>query len=701
MPDSRPLQVILENLPRFLKEFMLWCVWIVRLGDGKGKIPLSPMNGSILRVNWPLEWSRFDDAAVTYQWGRHAGLGVLMRPDDRVIGINLDDCIDENGGLRLWAASIVSGLPTYWEFSPSGHGLRGFVRGTLPPDCPKKMAMAGGRIEAYCEGRFLTVTGHRLPGSAEDVQDCPAHLERFIRLFRTPPPEPSAAPGPVMATMDIQAGDAQRSPIALAVHSTAASAPWPEPERLESELVQVAQFDLALLPTSFQPFARDVAERLQVPWDFLGAATLVALAGITGRRAHVNPKGRDTSWREAGNLWGGIVAEPGTMKTPAIKQALKILQRLEDEAAGQFRDESVQYAREHEAYVARERVWKQDAARRAERGELVEAFAEPEPQEPTCVRYLVNDVTTQKLQTLLAENPGGLLMFRDELAGFFALLDAMGHEGDRAFYLESWSGDQRFTVDRITRGTIRALICLSLFGGIQPPVLRRYLFDTITGSMGEDGLPQRLQVMVYPDPMTAWENVDREPDYAAEEAVANVFRMIASVPVDAFTAKFDGEAQAFFDEWHRNLEHRLLREQTSYLRSHVAKYRGLMPRIALLCHIADSGFAPEIPLRQAQRAAAWCEYLETHARRVYAEGSPRSMAAVLGERLKAGALGQRFTLREIRKKGWGGFDDHKVIRAVLQELVEAGWIRKEPNHPSERGGRPAEAYIVNPRVFET
>ena len=73
---------------------------------------------------------------------------------------------------------------------------------------------------------------------------------------------------------------------------------------------------------------------------------------------------------------------------------------------------------------------------------------------------------------------------------------------------------------------------------------------------------------------------------------------------------------------------------------------------------------------------------------------------MLGERLRAGALGTRFTIREIRKKGWTGFDDQAVIRVVLRELEEAGWIRKEPNQTSERGGRPAEAYNVNPKVLQ-
>jgi hypothetical protein len=43
-------------------------------------------------------------------------------------------------------------------------------------------------------------------------------------------------------------------------------------------------------------------------------------------------------------------------------------------------------------------------------------------------------------------------------------------QSQRAFYLEAWSGDSGFTIDRIGRGTIHVEdCCISLFGGIQPP----------------------------------------------------------------------------------------------------------------------------------------------------------------------------------------------------------------------------------------
>ncbi len=74
---------------------------------------------------------------------------------------------------------------------------------------------------------------------------------------------------------------------------------------------------------------------------------------------------------------------------------------------------------------------------------------------------IVNDVSVEKLGELLKENPRGLLMVRDELAGFLANLERKEYQSDRAFYLTAFNGDDQFTYDRIERGTI--LILLSLY----------------------------------------------------------------------------------------------------------------------------------------------------------------------------------------------------------------------------------------------
>ena len=72
-----------------------------------------------------------------------------------------------------------------------------------------------------------------------------------------------------------------------------------------------------------------------------------------------------------------------------------------------------------------------------------------EGDEPQRRRYLTNDATVEKIGELLAVNPRGILVFRDELTGWLSSLDKEGREGTRAFFLEAWSGTGSFVYDRI------------------------------------------------------------------------------------------------------------------------------------------------------------------------------------------------------------------------------------------------------------
>src|SRR5262249_5099290 len=156
-------------------------------------------------------------------------------------------------------------------------------------------------------------------------------------------------------------------------------------------------------------------------------------------------------------------------------------------------------------------------------------------------RYLVQDVTVEKLGELLAENPQGLTLFRDELTGFFRTMDRQGHESDRGFYLEAWNGFNSYTFDRIGRGTIHIPnLCLAIFGTIQPGPLARYLRGSIAG-YEEDGFIPRFQILMYPDPPTEFVNIDRYPDTAAKNIAFDAFKAMDCLDPVALGCKVDDD----------------------------------------------------------------------------------------------------------------------------------------------------------------
>jgi hypothetical protein len=64
---------------------------------------------------------------------------------------------------------------------------------------------------------------------------------------------------------------------------------------------------------------------------------------------------------------------------------------------------------------------------------------------------------------------------------------------------------------------------VSILGGIQPGPLAHYLRDVFEGGIGDDGLIQRFQLVVWPDVSREWRNIDRWPDSEAKQLAFAVF----------------------------------------------------------------------------------------------------------------------------------------------------------------------------------
>lgn len=505
--------------------------------------------------------------------------------------------------------------------------------------------------------------------------------------------------------------------VAAAINGAQAPAAAPiEPTPLPDVLPPVAAFDLALLPEALRPWIEDIAERMQCPADFPAVGAMVALSAVVGRQVGIRPK-RCDDWTVVPNLWGGVIGRPSVMKSPALAEALRPLNGLEASAREAFEADSRQFqaaalVQAEAKKVAGERMRKalkagNDAAAYAL--DLLDGDAAP----PLRRRYKTSDSTVEKLGELLRDNPRGLLVFRDELTGFLRALDKEGAEGSRAFYLEAWNGDGDFIVDRIGRGTVDIEgACVAVLGGIQPGPLAGYLRDAIRGGALDDGLMQRFQLLVWPDDPHEWRDVDRWPDSTARKTAAAVFgrldhiadgNLVAEIDADDRRAlpfvRFVPEAQEAFMEWRTALEGRLrARSEAPAVEAHLAKYRKLVPALALLTHLADAPGGGAVTLPALLRACAWAEYLETHARRVYAGQALGEVAAAreLLRHLRRGDLPQVFAARDIYRKDWRGLDRDGTV-AALALLVDYDWLRVECD--TATGGRHATRYRAHPRAL--
>ena len=456
----------------------------------------------------------------------------------------------------------------------------------------------------------------------------------------------------------------------------------PDPEPLPAGLPPVQPLDPDILPEALRGWIMDIAERMQVPPDFSAAASIVALSAVIGRSASLHPKARD-DWRVVPNLWGGIVSRSGLLKSPAIDEAMRPLHRLEALAFEQHRENLHAHEAECAVFNSRQDAWKTELKTAAKKGneariaELKGSFQDP-PKKPACQRYRTADPTVEKLAELLRENPNGLLVLRDELSGWLASLDKQGREGDRAFYLEAWAGTtENYTIDRIGRGTVLVpALCVSLFGGIQPGPLSDYVYQATGGGIGDDGLLQRFQLLVWPDAPTTWRNVDRWPDTTVKQRVHAAFEQLdarrereAEPPL-----RFSPEAQVIFNEWRADLEARLHSGELSpAFESHLGKYRSLMPSLALIFHLLDKDAGP-VGADCAIRAAAWCAYLESHAGRLYSAVSDPAITSARELFRRLPQLPDGFTARDIYRHCWARLSSSETDDAI-KILADHGWVR--------------------------
>lgn len=603
--------------------------------------------------------------------------------------------------------------------------------GTVTGAC----ATPGSKALEVLRGREVTLWPDNDDAGREHMQRVARQLHGVaceVRWYEWPEAgeKDDAADHPAIQKGDEKAVDQLLNDLACAPawrfgeRDKASEATWDEPIPLPDGLPPVSPLDPATLPKPLRGWIVDVSERMQIPPDFPAVGALVVAGSLIGRKLGIHPKRRD-DWLVVPNLWGAVVGRPSLLKSPALAEAMKPLDRLVAEAYEQHEKDVEAYEAEVEATEAMKAALKdevkkaaRESAKTGDRSKLDKLVAEQRamklPEEPKTRRYKTSDATTEKLTELLLENPQGILSHRDELSGWLRNLDKQGREGDRAFYLESWNGTGSYDVDRIGRGSLHIpALCLSSLGGIQPGPLSSYVYEATQGGGGDDGLLQRFQLLVWPDAPKKWRNVDRWPNTEAKNKAYEVYKKLDALKPEDFGAtaededgipavRFTSEAQEAFDEWREELEGALRGgELVPALEAHLAKYRSLMPSLALLFQLMEfvggTGEGGAVELESTLRAAAWCEYLETHARRLYASAEAPEMesARKLLKRIKGGDMKDSATVREVYRKQWAGLPTPEMVSAATGVLEEYGWLRVET---AKTGGRSTTRIRLHPTL---
>lgn len=471
------------------------------------------------------------------------------------------------------------------------------------------------------------------------------------------------------------------------------------PEMLAPPALELAPF----LPTDLAQWIGDAAKAKSAPPDYVFFAFLSVSASLIGNALIVSPK---PSWKQPMALWLMCIGNPSAGKSPALDAVIDPLRAIEHPLRKAAESAFAEWKSNTVLADLAEGEWKKSVKKALANGDNPPEMpnAAKREAEPHIPRLMITDCTIEKLAMICANQPKGVLQFRDELSGWLQGMTRYSSNSDRPFWLEA-NGGRTFTIDRISRDAVTIpRLLISVLGGIQPDRLKSLL---IGGD--DDGLLARF-IPVWPDPVAL---EDHSEPYS-DDLVQKVFSRLHALEMACdntgdpmpITIAFDKPAREMFHFFRQRLRVREA-DASGHMIAFLGKLAGLTATLALLraytrwacegtkdapSHIGADDVAQAIALAE--------RYVIPMAQRTYsAFGARKEIVEALGLLAVITSRGwDHFTQRELQRTLGSRISGARELEAQLRELKEVDAIREMPNQSTTKGGRPCKRFVVNPFV---
>ncbi|MEM1330161.1 MAG: DUF3987 domain-containing protein [Planctomycetota bacterium] len=516
---------------------------------------------------------------------------------------------------------------------------------------------------------------------------------RIASLIKSWPELPSG--GDAADALDLEGGDtdALRAKLERLVDP---ASPTTQPPVGLPRSPRFEHFPVDAFPEPIRSYITEGARAIGCDTSFLALPMLAGLASAIGNTRRLAIK---RLWSEPPILWCAIVGESGTAKSPAMELALRPIHSRQHRAMKQHAEARRSWEVDHARWEIAYDNWK----RMARKGDTSDPPQAPEC--PACARTWIDDATIEALITRLQENPRGLLMVRDELAGWFGFdrYSSGKGGGEVSKWLEVFGG-RSLVVDRKTSGTEyveRASV--SIIGGIQPATLRR----AVVQEHRDNGLVARLLFAMPPRHPKQW--TEDDVSERTEAAVARVFEQLYSLEPETDTAgdatprvlHLSKPAKAtwidFVNRHGAEQADRIGDEASAW-----AKLEAFCARFALVLHmtrvaaddptIADPELIDEHSTEAGVRLVEW---FAREADRVYALLAGDEKTHQQHQLLEwIEGRGGRISASELSKSKRRFRSKTAEARAELDRLVQDGLGRWEHPTPGSKGGRPTGVFVA-------
>ncbi|MCC7085286.1 MAG: DUF3987 domain-containing protein [Pirellulales bacterium] len=450
-------------------------------------------------------------------------------------------------------------------------------------------------------------------------------------------------------------------------------------------------FPVEVLPGIVGTFVAEAAAAIGCDASFVALPALACLARAIGNKRVIQLK---RTWHEPAIVWAAIVGKSGTHKTPALSSATDALQNKQQEATAQHQNALRQHEQDRALYERDYAAWKRSKT------------TEPppwEPVEPTLKRFIVSDVTIEALADRLHQQFDGVLVVRDELAGWLnGIAEYKGGRGsDLGHWLASWSGAP-MTVDRksgLTKTIHIPRASVNIVGGIQPGVLR----SAIGREHMMDGLCARLLLAMPDSRPVRWSETTISP--ATEAAMAKVYDRLLSLEPAAdeegnaapFAMPLTEEAKGVWISYYNRHRAEMI-ELDDDLAACWSKLEAYAARFALIFQLASwaqgDADGDSIDQNSMDAAIGLSDWFGREAKRVYGIFSETVSDTETRETFElVRRLGGRITANDLRRRS-RRFPTSEDAEAMLKRLADSGYGRWEHTNTSSCG-RPTRYFVVS------
>ena len=467
-------------------------------------------------------------------------------------------------------------------------------------------------------------------------------------------------------------------------------------------------FPVDALPPAIREHVLAVAESTQTPVDMSASAALAVLALCQQGKYRIAGK---EDWREPLNLFVVIVAEPSERKSAVINFMTRPVNLYEAE-----------YNQQHAGALERSRMEKRilEKQQRALEDQVLKGKAHMEDlqdialqvanfKELSPLRLYVDDVTTEKLTSILSDNGGTAAIVSAE-GGIFDMLSGIYTKNVNIdVMLKGHSGDC-IRVDRIGRNSESIMNpALTVLLAVQPSVLSGMMQN---GTFRGRGLTARfmycMPTSIIGQRKYRTEAIPAVVSHNYDALIRNLLQ--EEMPKAPELIYLSPEADQLLEQFSCEVEGKLKTEYSD-IPDWAGKLVGAVLRIAgLLCRASVTRcdefleVPPPLIVDQAtmEGAIAIGRYFTEHSRAAFSlmgadnlvKQSQYMLDAIVKNRLT------EFTRRDIMRM-CRSFKTADEVQPVLNHLADLGYVAPKATDLTQGKGRPAnQSYMVNPLLYE-